>query len=462
MAGTNTNTTSALKMSAQSFWGKDTTTPAMGKAIKEWFDLYFQREVTKEEDPCQRLPVVIVSKIARTTFSEYEASIADQSSAMNKWQAGNLTALNLAKKDAMQWGLIGGECLVKPVPGGDHFSFTVIRRDHYAVLGRDRTGKLTGVGTAEFNTYGGKFYTLLERRTLDAEGRLTIAYRLCQSSDRNYLGVPVALTTVPQYAALPPSITYAQPVHSVGLVQLRVPIANCVDGSSDAVSVYEPAVTLIHNVNRNERQYDKEFDNNQNRIIASSDLIRKDAFGNSGVPDDLIVGLDEDYQHVGMTIFNPTMRDESYDRRRQGYLRSAETAIGLKRGILSEVEAVERSATEITSSEGDYSLTIIDFQRVWYDAAQEALRLCALLGQVYRMMPAGAWDRGQLAMKWGNGILYDRDAWWSDVLEQVRSRMLKAEIALAWKYDEPWDTPDALAKIRTKYMPELEDMTGGY
>ena len=32
------------------------------------------------------------------------------------------------------------------------------------------------------------------------------------------------------------------------------------------------------------------------------------------------------------------------------------------------------------------------------------------------------------------------------------------EIALAWKYDLPWETPQDLEAIREKYMPELTDM----
>lgn len=452
--------TRTLIQSAERFLGKDTTTPAMAAAYDEWFSLYFQRKVTKEEDPCQRLPYAIVSKLSRTVFSEYSASVASNAKDANSaWQEQNLNALEALRKDAMQWALVGGEVLLKPVPGKNHFSFTVIRRDHYLVLGRDAAGKITGVGTAERSTQGGLHYTLLERRELDASGYLSIHNCLYQSSDANMLGLPVQLSTLPRYAGLVPEYTFPEPMGSVGLIQLRVPMANCVDGSGDAISVYEPAVTLIHNINRNERQLDAEFDNSRNRIVVSRDLVKKDIeSGKMGLDSDLFIAIPEDPLNMGITTYNPTIRDASYERRKQSYLRSAETLIGFKRGILSEVEAVERTAKEITSSEGDYSLTVIDFQNAWYDTTQECLRVCDALGRMYAMPAAGSWNSDSLAMSWGNGILYDPDTKWQELLDMVRSRLLKAEIALAWKYDLPWETEQDLALIRKKYMPELEEM----
>lgn len=43
-------------------------------------------------------------------------------------------------------------------------------------------------------------------------------------------------------------------------------------------------------------------------------------------------------------------------------------------------------------------------------------------------------------------------------MQMVQYEMLRPEIALAWKYDLPWETPEDLAAIRAKYMPELEDI----
>ena len=57
-------------------------------------------------------------------------------------------------------------------------------------------------------------------------------------------------------------------VGGIGLVGLKVPLENCVDGSADPVSVYAAAAGLIHNINRNERQLDREFDHGESRVFS--------------------------------------------------------------------------------------------------------------------------------------------------------------------------------------------------
>lgn len=43
----------------------------------------------------------------------------------------------------------------------------------------------------------------------------------------------------------------------------------------------------------------------------------------------------------------------------------------------------------------------------------------------------------------------------------MASGLLKPEIAVGWYFNMPTETDSDLAKIREKYMPELEQMTSG-
>ncbi len=173
------------------------------------------------------------------------------------------------------------------------------------------------------------------------------------------------------------------------------------------------------------------------------------------------MGIDDNPESVGLTIFSPELREQSFLARKQEYLRSAENIIGLKRGLLSEVEAAERTATEITSSAGDYNLSIIDFQQMWESAVRETVRLCGVLGPLYHIPGAHAVNSDAVSIDWGNGILYDEDKTWADYLDMVGRGLLKPEIALGWRFGMPTETEEDLAAIRAKYMPTLKQMADG-
>lgn len=441
------------------------TSQAMRDAITGWFTVWFAREPDRrlEIDPCQRIPYAIVNKLCKAIFAEYDSGLQENGTPKLQWMDGVRRAYDAQRSLAMQWGMVGGEVWIKPVPALDgSLQWQPIRRDHVLVLGRAPDGAVTDLATCETCVVAERrYYTLVERRTAGLDGRLTIQNRLYESDNGNMLGSPVPLDSLPQYAGLAPEYTYATPIDGVGLVHIRMPAANTVDGSPDGVSVYEPAMGLIHNIDRNEYQLGREFELGRMRIVASADLLTQAVPGKPGrkrLRDDLFVGMEDSPGNVGITAFSPPLRDENYERRRQTYLKAIENLLGIKRGILSDAEATEKTATEITSSAGDYSLSIIDFQRLWYDSLQDALRLADQIGQAYRLCDATPWDPDTLTVTWGNGVLYDADKEWAERKEMVQMGLLKPELALAWKFDLPCETDADLAAIRQKYMPELADL----
>lgn len=438
----------------QAFGAKDITTAAMRKAVTDWYSLYYCEATGAQEDACQRLPVAVVSKLYKAAFSEYAAT-ADGAKA--DFVGSILSGLDKIRKRAVQQMLIGGRCYIKPLIG-QPLAFAVVDRRSYIPLGDDGCGHITDVGTWEQTQAGNVVYTLLERRTVDNGGYLTIENRLYRSDVVGTLGVEVPLDTLSKYADLERSMTLPEPVWSIGLIPLECPAENCVDGSMDPVSVYAAACGLIHNINRNEAQINTEFENGRSRVFVSDDLLRRDKNGKRLFDQTMFVGMDEDPEKAGVTIFSPELRDQSYLNRKAEYLRNIESLIGMKRGTLSRVEDTEKTATEITSSAGEYNLTLIDFQQAWESAVRETVRVCNILGQMYHLCDSAGVDPDKdVTILWGNGILYDEDQVWTDYKAMVAAGMLKPEIALGWYFDMPTETPEDLAAIREKYMPEDQE-----
>ena len=307
----------------------------------------------KEEDPAQRIPYTITNKLTKACFAEYDSSFTENGTGKTAWLDGQRSLIDAEKQDVLQWVMVGGEGFLKPAPDGTgRLAYHVVRRDCYNVLARGPHG-ITDVLMSERSRAGSDYYTLLERRTVDGSGYLTIRYNLYVSENSSTLGHEVRLDSLPQYAALAPEHTYSVPFGGLGMTYIRLPMANNVDGSPDGVSVYEGAVQLIHNIYKNEYQLGREFELGRSRIVAGSDMLMTPGpeGGVMRLKDDVFVGLDGDAS-VGMTIFSPTLRDESFERRKQSYLKACENIIGLKRGILSDVEAVERTAR--TPSRGSF------------------------------------------------------------------------------------------------------------
>jgi len=421
----------------QAFGALDKTSKAMRNAIQRWFAMYYDGTATDSADTCQRIPYTVVNKLVKAVFGEYKAT------AETPLGRRILKNLDEKKRLAMQLALVGGSCYLKPCPVGTGFSFAVVPRNQVLIFGVDAAGRPTDMGLLGKSVWGNSYYTLLERRTVDAGGYLTIRYKLYRSNDARKLGAEVPLQNVPAYSALAESYCYQKPVGSVGLVTMKLPMLNCVDGSFDGVAVYAPAEGLIRNIDHNEAQMNGEFSRGESRVFASRDLLDKEF----ALQDHLFVGLDEDPERVGLTIFSPQLREESFLARKQEYLRNVESVLGLRRGMLSDSNIQDRTATEITASAAEFSLTVMDFQQMWQQAVEEAMALCKVLGELYGLPER---EPGKVRFDWGNGTLYDQEKTWADYMEMVSKGLLKPEVALAWRFG----LADADAEtIRKQLMP---------
>jgi len=422
------------------FGAADKTTKAMKAAIEDWFQLYYLADSQEDRDPCQRIAYTVVNKLVKAMFGEYSAVARDAT------YQYLVDALDENKKNAVQLALVGGECYLKPCPGADSFGFTLIPRNNVLIFARNADGEPTDVGTMELSAYGNFFYTLLERRTVDEDGFLTIENKLFRSADRNALGTQVGLSEHPDYALLQDSYRFEAPLGGTGLVRMKTPMLNCVDGSADGVSVYAAVAGLIHNIDENEAQMRGEFSRGESRVILSQDMLR-----DGQLQDHLFVGLDEDPEAVGMTVYSPELRFDAYLARKQEYLRNVESMVGMRRGMLSDANMEERTATEITSSAGDFNLTVIELQKMWEAAQGETLKLCGKLAGLYRLpFP----EQMEAAVDWGNSTLYDEDKVWEEYRQMVSMGLIAPEVALGWRFNLPAATESERQTIRERYMPQ--------
>ena len=83
------------------------------------------------------------------------------------------------------------------------------------------------------------------------------------------------------------------------------------------------------------------------------------------------------------------------------------------------------------------------------------MRVCSVLGQLYKITNACEIKEEDVAVSWGNGVLYDEGKTWEEYKDLVAKGLLKPEIAVAWYFDMPYETEEDLKKVRERLMPAM-------
>ena len=123
--------------------------------------------------------------------------------------------------------------------------------------------------------------------------------------------------------------------------------------------------------------------------------------------------------------------------------------VGMRRGMLSDANMEERTATEITSSAGDFNLSVMEFQGMWEEAKRRVLQLCGKLAALYQLHYP---EDMQVSVDWGNSTLYDEDKIWEEYRQMVSMGLIAPEVALGWRFNLPSTTEEERQFIRERYM----------
>lgn len=414
------------------FGAEDITSAAMKNAVAEWYDLYFRCNPSGGAAWAQRIPYTIVDALHCACFGEYRAGLAAGGDAAKaRLLGGALDALEAVRGSAFQHALIGGEVFIKPVPRSDGtFSFTVVPRPGYMVLGRGDDGAITAVGSREVSWQDGRQFTLLEKRATGADGLLTIESRLYESRTKGSLGRRVPLDKVAKYAGMREVLTLPYPC-GLGMVHMKTPMANCVDQSFDGVSIYAAAAGKIAAAARHEARTEDEYRLTRPRVIASVDIMRRDENGDVlDVPEYIVPIVDDEPASAGLTVYNPAPNQAQLEARMHQHLRDIENIVGLRRGVLSGVEAAERTATEVAATSARYAMTVAGLCGMWRRAVADTARLCDTLGRMYH-----GWDAArapEVEISFGDGVLYDADKEFDRLFRCVEAGVLPREALTSW------------------------------
>ena len=319
-------------------------------AIEKWAAMYRGGApwVDEQVDSLQ-IEQGICREFANVCLNEMESSISNEQ--MDKIYQSAIRDLN----ENLQSGLALGSFCIKPL-GEDKVEY--ITQERFIPLKFDARGRLTRVAFVDVKKVADHDYFIrFEVHTWEETKVLNIQNLAYRSSDMNNIGRSVPLDMVEDWAGLPEDTTYVG-VEQPDFGYYRNPIKNEVDGSPCGVSVYQSAIKLIKKTDMQFGRLDWEFESGERVIhVDATALQAAPVFG----PDRqtqyempklnrrLYRGLNLSGGTSGEELYkeySPELRDQSLINGLNAYLRRIEFNVCLSYGDLSDVNDVDKTATE--------------------------------------------------------------------------------------------------------------------
>lgn len=334
----------------QELFGQDIAiSQEMITAIEKWGAMY-RGGAPWVDDLVESLQLEqgICREFANVCLNEMESSVSDER--LDKIYQTAIRDLN----ENLQSGLAYGSFCIKPL-GEDKVEY--ITQDRFIPLKFDSRGRLTRVSFIEVKKVADHDYFIrFETHTWDGQAlTLNIQNQAFRSGDLLNIGKPIPLVTVPEWAGLPENVTYAG-VQRPDFGYYRNPIKNTVDGSPCGVSVYNSAVNLIKKTDTQFGRLDWEFESAERAVHVDATALQpvknivtgQTEYRMPKSKERLYRGLnlskangDELYQE-----YSPALRDQNFINGLNAFLRRIEFNVCLSYGDLSDVNDVDKTATE--------------------------------------------------------------------------------------------------------------------
>jgi len=345
--------------------------------IELWKSLFLgEANWNTPQVPSLNLAYSICAEIARNCVSEFESEIQNNEM-LNEWYQELINGLGAIVE---QMGAVGS-VLLRPYIAGDKIAVNAVGAGNYFPVRYDVSGELSEVVVVDRQQIGELFYTLLSHLDFVKEenaeyGEYTIINKAFRSSDKNMLGSEVALSEVEAWKYIEPTSNFQ--TTRAWFVELIAP---------NNEAVFHRAIELIRLADELDSLLVREFKNARSRIIIDKLMAEVDSSGrinDSG--SDVFMGIDTGLgQELNPIIFNPEIRVDAYQKRKQELLRQIEISVGLSFGILSETSSVEKTATEIMHGRQRFFVLVNTIQKQLEKVLREAVVIYSEITHAYSL-----------------------------------------------------------------------------
>lgn len=339
------------------------------------------------------------------------------------------------KMTSMGFGY-GGVIIVPYVKGGKIY-YNLVPQNRVTIDETD--GELITGATvlAEKKTIGGSLDSKTYMRWTNYQvknGNITITQ---QFSDEKGNKIPA-----PEFWKNIQEVQVITGVDRVLFGYLKSPVNNRNASDTYGVPITYGCDATINEIKETLRQMVREYDLKQAFVGADATMFNgKDALPLNGLFKKIDSGDDSFFE-----VFDPQFRD--YTTRLQELYRRLESEIGTSKGILSDVQTANATATEIKRSMYD-TFTIVDDMRSNIEKAMDDFfYACNVLANAYNLSPQGEYE---LAFDWSYSLLEDTQQEFSQLM-QAESKGIVSKVEI-----RQWLNPDETLEEAEEKIKEIEE-----
>ena len=347
-----------------------------------------------EEPQPDELGNVLPSAVPKTIIKDVPISNTKRAEYLEK----QYKKLKKQLRKQTEYGIAKGGLVIKPyvvkneADGAEttmDMEFDFIQADSFYPLAFDAAGKITEAAFVQTKFQDNMIYRRLEYH-------------------KWYLGTPIPLTDVPEWAELPEKTTIKN-VNKPMFAYFKMPEANTIDTTSPlGVSGYSRAVNLIKDADMQYSRLLWEYEAGEMAIDVDRDALNfmEETGSKLGAMQNRLyrkVDLGESNTFVP---YAPALRDTQFIQGLNSILMRIEDVTGLSRGTISDAAAEARTATELKILKQRSYQTNADIQQSIEDCLQDVIYIMNAYASLYKITPEGEYD---VNFEWDDSIIVDVD-----------------------------------------------------
>ena len=243
-------------------------------------------------------------------------------------------------------------------------------------------------------------------------------------------------------------------VNKMPFMYIKSPIDNRKENDYYGVPITYGCDKQILEINETLKQILREYDIKQAFVGADSTMFSgKDALPLNGLYKKINSGEDSFWE-----VFDPAFRDTALYNKLMNQCALLEKQIGTSKGILTERESGNATATEIKASLRDTFNLIDDIRTGLNDGLNDFLYACEILLNYYNLAPTGKYE---LKTDWSYDMIEDSQQTFSQLVQGVSQGVIrKEELRQYLKPEENLEDAKKIVEEIKKENPSTKDLLG--